>query len=103
LGVIFVVVRWDHADKFATGISAIASVAAVGVAVWAALPNIPERDVRRGIRVSGTPKRVSGPGGHAVTGVRAGATAGDADVVVEQTGDADASAGGDAITGIDLG
>lgn len=37
LGVWLVIVRWEAGDKIATSVSALAAVAAVGVAVWAAL------------------------------------------------------------------
>ncbi|MFD9733570.1 hypothetical protein [Umezawaea sp. NPDC059074] len=88
LGVWFAVASWDSANKVAVIASALAAVAAVGVAVWAGL--------RTGGRivVSDTGDATAGPGGRANTGVR-GATS----ARVKRTGNA--RAGGDANTGVE--
>ncbi|GAA3129838.1 hypothetical protein [Streptosporangium carneum] len=98
-GVVFTVIRWEQADRIATAVSALGALAAVGVAVWAALPGT---GTRTRVRVSGTGKAVSGPGGQAVTGVSGAVAAAAGEIVVERTGDADASEGGDATSGVRL-
>ena len=40
LAVVLVLLRWDTANKIAVVVSALAAVAAVGVAIWAALPAV---------------------------------------------------------------
>jgi hypothetical protein len=89
----FAVAQWDQASRVATVASAVAAIAAVGVAVWAALRANPgEADVR----VSRTGDATS-RGGSANTGVR-GATRGR--ISVSRTGVAHAT--GEANTGADL-
>lgn len=110
LGAVFAVTRWSEADRIATVVSALAAVAALGVAVWAAFPA--SGDAGRGsgtgavtglaIWVSGTGDARSGPGGTANTGLTAPAGALRGTVGIERTGSADASGGGDSRTGVDL-
>ncbi len=94
LGVWFTLASWNDANKVAAISSALAAVAAIGVAVWAALRN-PSAD--RSITVSHTGKA---RGKRAVTGVSGTAEAAGGSVRVKRTGDATAS--GDAITGVQL-
>lgn len=68
LAVLFLVLEWDDANKIATSVSALAGVAAVGVAVWAAWPVVAEG--RSGVRVSRTGKATAGPGGGRTQGSR---------------------------------
>jgi hypothetical protein len=96
LAVVLTVLQWEQANKVATSASALAGVAAVGVAVWAAIRGSSAR-----VQVSNTGKATSGPGGKAVTGM-SGSVAGADEVVVDKTGDADASGGGDASSGVQL-
>ena len=65
LAVLLVLLRWDSANKVAVVVSALATVAAVGVAVWAALPAVSGM----GVRVSRTGRATAGPGGRANSGV----------------------------------
>lgn len=99
LATVLMALRWDDANKVAVVVSALAAVAAVGVAIWAALPTAsPGRDVR----VSRTGRAKAGPGGRANSGV-AGRTGSIPDGVrVERTGDAEASGGGSANTGVQM-
>jgi hypothetical protein len=96
LGGVFAVTQWDTADRLATVLSALAAVAAVGISVWAALPA-----AGRGtsVRVVGSGKAVAGAGGTAVTGASGPAGSAPHQVDVQNTGDADASNGGDATSG----
>ena len=98
LAVVFAVVQWDRANRIAVVVSALAAVAAVGVAVWAALPS------RAGsvVVASGTGDAVAGPGATAKTGVSAPAVGLPGRVEATRTGKADASGGGEATTGVDL-
>ena len=98
LAVLLVVMRWDSANKIAVVVSALAAVAAVGVAIWAALPAVSGK----GVRVSRTGRATAGPGGRANSGVSGPAGSLPDDMVVDRTGDADASNGGDANSGIQL-
>ena len=93
----FTVTQWDRASRIATVVSALAAVAAVGVAVWAALP-------RSGatVRVSNTQEAIAGRGGRANSGLAGPARGLKGPVEVEGTGRADASNGGDANTGMRL-
>ncbi|REE96806.1 hypothetical protein [Thermomonospora umbrina] len=95
LAVVFLVLRWDDANKIATAVSALAGVAAVGVAVWAGLPAV--AGARGGVRVSRTGRATAGPGGRANTGLSAGGPLPD-DVRVDRTGDAE---GGEANSGVE--
>jgi hypothetical protein len=96
LGAIFAIVRWEHANRIATVASAVAAVAAVGVAVWAALPGNGAAGMRAS-RTGGATAR--GPGSRANTGVSGPAMAGP--VVAGHTGAAEATEGGSSNTGID--
>jgi hypothetical protein len=55
---------WEQANRWATSISAVAAVAATGVAVWAALPG-----ASRGLRASRTGSATVHGTGTANTGV----------------------------------
>jgi hypothetical protein len=98
VAVLLVLLRWDSANKIAVVVSALATVAAVGVAVWAALPAVSGM----GVQVSRTGRATAGTGGRANSGVFGPAGSLLNDVLVDRTGDADASNGGDANTGIQL-
>lgn len=93
------VAKWDSASKVATVVSALASVATVGVAAWAALP----ASARAwDISASRTGKAVARRSSQATTGVKAPAQAVDGTVRAEQTGDAAASDGSDATSGVKM-
>lgn len=94
LGVVFAVVQWELSSRLATLVSALAATAAVGIAIWAALPGATTT-----VRVTNTGPATSGKRGTAnsgLTGPTSGLTGG---VEVHHTGAADASAGGEANTG----
>lgn len=93
LAAAFAIIQWDQANKLATSISALGAVAAVGVAVWAAV-----RQPATSIRVSNTGNAVAGSKGKAVSGLDSPAKL-TGEVIVEGTGDADASDGGQATSG----
>ena len=96
LGAWFVIARWDDANRIATVASALGAVAAVGVAVWAAVRT---PTAKKTVAVSRTGKATAASG-KAITGVSGG---GSVDSVrVEQTGDAKATGGGDAVSGAEL-
>jgi hypothetical protein len=97
LGGVFAVVAWDRTSRIATAVSALAAVAAVGIAVWAALPRPGSRST---VRVSNTGKATATGGGAAVSGVRGSAARAPERVEVDHTGDARASGGGDAVSGV---
>lgn len=99
LAAALMVLRWDDASKVAVVVSALAAVAAVGVAIWAALPAV-FSDGR--MRVSRTGRATAGPGGRANSGVSGPVGSVPDDVRVDRTGDADASGGGDANTGVQM-
>ena len=86
---VLAVVQWDRANQIAIAASALAAVAAVGVAISAALPGISPT-----IRVTGTGRAVAGSGGRANTGLAGPAADLGTRVEVEDTSDADASGGG---------
>lgn len=105
LAIVLAVLRWDDASKLAAVLSALAGVAAVGVAVWAGLPRRGGEAQPRGsttLSVTGTGNATAGPGGRANTGIVAAAGALPDDVRVERTGHADASGGGEADSGARL-
>ncbi|MFJ4368848.1 hypothetical protein ACIP4S_32590 [Streptomyces chartreusis] len=105
LAALFAVLRWDDADKIASAVSALAGVAAVGIGVWAGLtPHGTDQPEPRAavLRVSGTGRATAGPSGRANTGVVASGGSLPSEVRVENTGDADASGGGEADSGIRL-
>ncbi len=76
------VVQWELADRIASAASAIAGVAAVGVAVWAALPA-----ASVSIRVLHTGKAAAGLGGSATSGLSGPRVGLPATIHVEGTGD----------------
>lgn len=94
LGVWITVVTWDEANKIAVVASALASVAAVGVAVWAALRGTRSAD---SIEVSRTGDAVSKGNGQANTGL-SGKVRRTGSVRVHDTGRAEAT-GGEANSG----
>ncbi|GAA2258667.1 hypothetical protein GCM10010402_12690 [Actinomadura luteofluorescens] len=96
LAVLFLVLRWEDANKVATSVSALAGATAVGVAVWAAWPAVP----RPGVRVTRTGKATAGATGKANTGYAGGGGPVPPGTSVDRTGDAE---GGDANTGIETG
>jgi hypothetical protein len=92
---VFAVIRWEDANRIATMASALGAVAAVGVAVWAALPGS-----RAGQRASRTGKAVAkGKGSMANTGL----TGLGQPAQVNRSGEARAEDGGTANTGVDSG
>jgi hypothetical protein len=94
----FAVARWEQASRVATVVSALAAVATVGVAVWAALPGAD----RRTVRVSNTGPATARQGGTAISGLTGPAAGLRGRIEVDRTGHADASGSGDATTGADL-
>ncbi|MFF4988728.1 hypothetical protein ACFY19_16135 [Streptosporangium saharense] len=94
--VVFAVLQWEQANRIATAVASLAGLAAVGVTVWAALPGSGAK-----ARVSNTGKATA-HGGSAVTGVTGPAASVTGEITVDRTGDADASDGGEATTGIRL-
>jgi hypothetical protein len=99
LGVWLTMAKWDTASKFTAVISALGAVAAVGVAVWAALAG---PGLTGGARARRTGKATARENGVAVTGVVVSARKTAAQVEADRTGDADASAGGEATSGVRL-
>lgn len=100
VAVVLLVVQWDTANKIATGLSALAGAAAVGVAVWAGWPAAGRSGSR--LRVSKTGRATSTSGGRANTGLVGDAGAFPDQVIVECTGDAKASGDGEANSGVQL-
>ena len=96
LAVVLLVLRWDDANKVAVVASALAAVAAVGVAIWAALPR---GGARARLRVSKTGKAKAGMNGMANSGFEESTGALQHDVEVTRTGEAE---GGSANTGVRL-
>lgn len=99
-GAVFAVAQWDVANRVATMASALGALAAVGIAVWAALPS--KRSASNGsavLRAERTGDAVSGPGGTATSGIRVRGHAGGS-LEARRTGAADATRGGDATSGI---
>ncbi|MGH3176679.1 MAG: hypothetical protein ACRDPF_22805 [Streptosporangiaceae bacterium] len=97
LAAIFMVVRWDTANELAVVISALAAVASLGVAVWAALPAVSGR----GIRAIRTGQATVGAGGEANTGYKGPSGVQPGEITVDRSGDASAPEGGSANTGIE--
>ncbi|MEU8419669.1 hypothetical protein AB0C15_02180 [Micromonospora sp. NPDC048835] len=94
LATAFVVLGWDSADRIATAVSALAALAGVGVALWAALPT-----AQSGVHVGQTGTTRARGTGYANSGIDA--PAGDATPMeVHRTGDATAGDGAQAISGI---
>ncbi|MEV4096700.1 hypothetical protein [Streptosporangium saharense] len=100
VAVMLVWLRWESANKVATAVSALAGLAAVGVAVWAGWPAVSAGGGR--VRVRKTGAATASGTGDANTGVvgRSGAVPGD--LTVDGSGDARASGEGDANSGIRL-
>jgi hypothetical protein len=96
LGVTFVLLGWDQANRVATVASALGAVAAVGIAVWAALPGR-----ATSIRASRTGTATARDGGVAVSGVQGPATPA-GPLHADRTGDATGTADGQATSGIRL-
>lgn len=99
LAAVFAVSGWDQADKIASIVSALVAVAALGVGVWAALPGSAQGVHVRAVR-TGT-AMASGPGSRANTGVTGRVSASET-VMIEGTGNARATDGGSANSGVDL-
>jgi hypothetical protein len=97
LAAIFALAGWDQADRIAIVVAGLVAVAALGVAVWAALPG--ERSA--GMRVSHTGSARATKRGIATTGM-SGTAHPARPVEVEHTGPADASEGGEATSGVHL-
>jgi hypothetical protein len=97
LGAVLVATRWDDASRVATVASALAAVAAVGVAVWAALPG----SVRGSVAKQTGKATASGAGSRANSGVTGPATM-PGSARADGTGDARATEGGAANSGVDL-
>lgn len=97
LAVVFLVTERDESTWIATVVSALVAVAAMGVALWAALPS-----AVRGLRVSRTGSATAGRGGRAVSGYVGPAGQPSTAVDVSRTGGADATAGGDAVSGVEV-
>jgi hypothetical protein len=96
LAAVLVALRWDDANKVAVVVSALAAVAAVGVAIWTALPH---GEPRVGLRVSRTGKAKAGMKGRANSGIEGPAGSLPHDVQASRTGEAE---GGSANTGVRL-
>ncbi len=93
------VVRWDNANKIAAVVSALAAVAAVGVAVWAALPS---SVANGGARASRTGKAIARRKSNAISGIVSNTRKATGQLEADRTGDADASDGADATSGVRL-
>jgi hypothetical protein len=94
LGAGFTLVQWDQASRLATMVSALAAVAGIGVAVWAALPGRASA-----LKAFHTGKATAVDGGVAVSGVKtSGSHSGE--LHAERTGDATAKGDGQATSGI---
>lgn len=96
LGVTFVLLAWDQANRVATVASALGAVAAVGVAIWAALSGS-----MASIRVSRTGQATARDGGTAVSGVLGPATPAGR-LHADRTGDVTGTTDGQATSGIRL-
>jgi hypothetical protein len=100
VGAVFAVAQWDVANRVATMASALGAVAAVGIAVWAALPS--RRSTSNGpdvVRAERTGDAVSGRSGVATSGIRDRGQSGGS-LEAKRTGASDATRGGDATSGI---
>lgn len=100
VAVMLVWLRWEGANKVATAVSALAGLAAVGVALWAGWPTVSAGGGR--VRVKKTGTATASGTGDANTGVMGKSGAVPGDVVVDASGDAKASGEGDANSGIRL-
>jgi len=99
LGGVFALMSWDETSKIATVVSALAAVAAIGVAVWTAMPHHGSPPVGA-VRVSNTGRAAAHGDGTAVSGVRGPATSVSRQIEVDSTGTAETSGGGDAVSGV---
>lgn len=97
LGAVFAVSQWDHASRVATVASALATVAALGVAIWAALPG--SGRTARVVRSGSATAR--GQGSRANSGVTGRAAQAGQDMA-SRTGNARAIGGGTANSGVEL-
>lgn len=93
LGWVFTVTQWETASRIATAASALAGVAAVGVAIWAGLGGFGQAEHV----VRDTGPVTTGGAGNAVSGSRRRRARGA--VTVERTGEARATGDGDAVSG----
>lgn len=100
VAVMLVRLQWDSANKVATAVSALAGLAAVGVAVWAAWPTVSASGGR--VRVKKTGAATASGTGDANTGVVSKSGAVPGDLTVSGTGDAKSSGEGDTNSGIRL-
>jgi hypothetical protein len=96
LGGWFAIARWDDANRVAAITSALAGIAAIGVAVWAALRGS-GRNASQSVSRSGN---ATGKGGRANSGISGSNAASVREAKVRRTGDAHAEDGGSANTGI---
>ncbi|MEU5934550.1 hypothetical protein [Micromonospora sp. NPDC047187] len=96
LGLVFWLLDDRGAGRFGGALSALASVAAIGIGIWGAL-----RRPNGSIRVSGTGPAVARSSGTAVSGLlaRPGRSLSGQHVDTEKTGPAEASDGGQATSG----
>ncbi len=94
LAVVFGFLSWQTVGQVATAVSALAGVAAVGVAIWAAQARGRGRSV-----ATSTGRATAQTGGYATSGIDAPARDG-GDLEARDTGDADAAGGGQAVSGI---
>lgn len=99
LFVMFALMRWESANRVATVLAAVAAVAAVGVAIWAALRTT-SQNVHGRLRTVRTGEAVADRSGTVNTGISGVASHG-VDAMAKNTGDARGT--GDANTGIRLG
>ncbi|MCC5582156.1 hypothetical protein IMZ11_41845 [Microtetraspora sp. AC03309] len=99
LALAFFLMQWDTANKVATAVSALAGLAAVGIAVWAGWPLGPGG---KSVHVSKTGCAVTQGSGSANAGFAGKANEVPDRLRVDRTGDAKASGGGDANSGIRL-
>jgi len=95
----FAVNNSGDADEIATLISALAAVAGIGIAVWAAIPGSAAPWTASAIE---TGKAVAHRRSRAITGI-AGVHANPAGMTAKRTGDARATDSADAISGVQLG
>lgn len=98
MGFWFSVARWDDASKIAAVLSALAGIAAVGVAAWAALRGTP---ISSKITVKSSGDATS-DSGDANTGVRGKAAPSGLSVKINNSGEAK-SKDGNSNTGLHLG
>jgi hypothetical protein len=98
LGCWLLAAQWGQANRVATIASALGTVAAVGVGVWAAVRK--SEPSRVSVRVVRTGRAEAGRGGTAVAGVRISGAPTPRSVRAYRTGQAEAGDGGEAVTGV---